>query len=539
MQVDSNGNTVITPILTKQIDFGIRIQEIRNTNDAVERSKEPFGEKAPPWIDLPVSKIIAVKNHAGNSSRPDTILSVVIPSEHWCLHYILGDPTLQPRMNPACDDAEKRDGYSWHALSSIRGHLPDSLVENFPNNWASWGSDRMVAFVVSTQSGSRGAPFFMSNTIVPLLRSLGKWCDKDYIYDWTKSEDTITELATDIYLPWARDTQAPNLHIVMLSGDGGIIDLVNAFYSNLQREEIKVKKPILTLLPFGTGNALSNSLNYTTDDTYGLRTMAQGKQRPLPVFRVTFSSGARLVVNEGRDLRTIPEYNDTFYSQPTSSGKPTIFGCVVCSWGLHAALVADSDTAEYRKFGAERFMMAAKALLYPKDSSGPHPFKGKISLLDPKAKSWDAIPRDTHSYVVATMVSQLEKGFMISPDSRKLDGQMRIVEMPPMSGEELMSIITGAYNGGTHVKDSRVGYKEIDGMLIEFDHDEDDKWRRVCVDGKIILIEKGGWVKVEKEERHLFDVVYKPDSHSDPGTIDEQDRLGDLHSIRVGHFPDF
>jgi len=420
-------------------------------------------------------------------------------------------------------------------LSSIRGELSDSLVEKFPNEWASWGPDRKVFFIVSTESGSRDAMAFMDYNIRPLLKILGKENGVHFMDNWTESENTITELATNRYLFLAREPHRANLHIVMLSGDGGIIDVVNVFYRNVRRET-DIRKPVLTLLPFGTGNALSNSLNYTTDETSGMRTMLQGKQRPLPVFRVTFSSGARLVVNEGKDLRTIPTYQDDADDQATSSSKPTIFGCVVCSWGLHAALVADSDTAEYRKFGTERFMMAAKALLYPKDRSGPHPFKGKISLLDPNTKSWDAIPRDTHSYVVATMVSQLEKGFMISPDSRKLDGQMRIVEMPPMSGEELMSIITGAYNGGTHVKDARVGYKVIDGMLIEFDNDEDDKWRRVCVDGKIILIEKGGWVKVEKEERQLFQVVYKPDSHSDPGTMDEQDRLGDLHSIRVGHF---
>jgi len=480
-------------------------------------------------VDFPASKIITFRSPSwpGNDQgHPDALLLLLTPTEYSSLYKLLGFAEFEPYLNEHDDDGRSP------ILYRVRSNdISESLIKRFPNSFATWTSDHKLWFIVDTKSGTLDAVWFFDHGIYTLLSTLGKWQSEVW---HTQSEDTITQLSEDVFVPFSREPRREPQHIVLLSGDGGVIDVVNAFYRNV-RNATDIKKPILTILPFGTGNALSNSLNYTSDDTWGLRTMSQGNYRPLPVFRVTFSPGARLVVNEGKDLKTIPTYSDDeTEAQDSSSGKPTMFGVVVCSWGLHAALVADSDTAEYRKFGAERFMMAAKALLYPEGGSGPHPFKGKISLLDPKTKSWDAISRDTHSYVVATMVSYLEKGFMISPDSRKLDGQMRIVEMPPMSGEELMSIITGAYNGGTHVKDRRVGYKDIDGMLIEFGDEEADKWRRVCVDGKIILIEKGGWVRVEKESRELLDVVYKPSIHSDPDTVNGSQN--DDFSIRIGNW---
>jgi hypothetical protein len=59
----------------------------------------------------------------------------------------------------------------------------------------------------------------------------------------------------------------------------------------------------------------------------------------------------------------------------------------------------------------------------------------------------------------------------------------------------VMKIMTGAYQGGKHVEDPRVGYETIDGLRIEFD-EQDARWRRICVDGKIVRVEQGGWVVV-------------------------------------------
>ena len=63
-----------------------------------------------------------------------------------------------------------------------------------------------------------------------------------------------------------------------------------------------------------------------------------------------------------------------------------------------------------------------------------------------------------------------------------------------------------AFQGGGHVEDERVGYEEISGLRIEF-NEEDGKWRRVCVDGKIIRVEKGGWVEVRMGVESVVDLV--------------------------------
>ena len=58
-----------------------------------------------------------------------------------------------------------------------------------------------------------------------------------------------------------------------------------------------------------------------------------------------------------------------------------------------------------------------------------------------------------------------------------------------------MKLLTLAYQGGKHVEDDRVAYREIVGLQIDFD-EQDARWRRVCVDGKIVRVEQGGWVEV-------------------------------------------
>jgi hypothetical protein len=165
---------------------------------------------------------------------------------------------------------------------------------------------------------------------------------------------------------------------------------------------------------------------------------------------------------------------------------------------MHASLVGDSDTAEYRKHGVERFKMAAKEALYPADGSPPHPYKGKISILKEGAQ-WTTIPEEEHMYVLATMVSHLEQPFCISPASKPLDGTMHLVHFGPRSGDEVMGIMGKAYQGGLHVQEADVRYESIDGLRIEFEgREHHGRWRRICVDGKIVRVEKDGWVEVKR-----------------------------------------
>ncbi|KLJ07756.1 hypothetical protein EMPG_16777 [Blastomyces silverae] len=238
------------------------------------------------------------------------------------------------------------------------------------------------------------------------------------------------------------------------------------------------------------------------------------------MFSARVSAGAEYVTDQGRAREAV--------FVPASSGndggdggdggevdrEAELYGAVVLSWGMHASLVADSDTPEYRRFGRERFQMAAKELLFPAGGGKPHVYRGRISVT---TRTTDAatggqmlrtrvLERREHMYVLVTLCSMLEKGFTISPSSRPLDGKMWFVHFGPMESEAVMEVMQLAYDGGRHVVDKGdvVGYEEVEAVRIEFCEGEvEERWRRICVDGMIVVVEDGGWVEVRKAEREV------------------------------------
>jgi diacylglycerol kinase family enzyme len=350
-----------------------------------------------------------------------------------------------------------------------------------------------IDVIISTGSGTRSAQQFFDQGVSPVLKALFPVSYPDFNVHITESETSISTLTDEVFFPKANG--GVPLKIVLLSGDGGIIDLLNGL---LQHEPSPLyRAPQLVLLPLGTANALYHSSSGGKDNTWGLSALAS-YYRPLPVFTASFSSGARLLVDEARKEEELPK--------DRHSGHQTLHGAVVCSWGMHASLVGDSDTTEYRKFGIDRFKMAAKEALYPADGSPPHPYKANVSIL--QNGTWKQLEAKEHMYVLATMVSNLEKTFTISPASKPLDGSLHLVQFGPTSGDEAMRIMGLAYQGGKHVEDPSVLYQAIDGLRVQFDGEEHDaRWGRICVDGKIVRVEKDGWVEVKKESRHVLDVA--------------------------------
>jgi diacylglycerol kinase family enzyme len=163
-------------------------------------------------------------------------------------------------------------------------------------------------------------------------------------------------------------------------------------------------RPAIVQIPLGTGNALFNSLHkpapaLSSIYVQALRTLFFGTPKPLPNFKATFSPGARLLTNEGRTAT--PLFRDALY------------GAVVASYGFHSTLVADSDTTEWRKHGAKRFGLVANQLLSP-----PHTYKASIKIKNGSDET--VLERTEHSYILASMVSNLEKTFTISPLSTPL-----------------------------------------------------------------------------------------------------------------------
>ncbi|KAK1038342.1 hypothetical protein LTR33_016125 [Friedmanniomyces endolithicus] len=403
---------------------------------------------------------------------------------------------LYVASNPSAANDSSGSPVLFKSLLATR--LPQPFIHHFqPPGNACWqlradnGSLPNLHIVVSSGSGTGQAEDVWARLLKPMLQHVCPKADA-YMLHHTTSEHSVAELTREVFLPQANDgiMQA----IILLSGDGGLVDIVNTLLEGPRGKWYK--KPNATLLPLGTGNAMAHSVGLTNDNTLGLRNLLQGTTRPLPLFRASFSPGARLLVNEAREERQLSLLN----------GAPTVYGAVVCSWGLHAGLVADSDTSEYRKHGAERFKMAAEEALFPKDGSPAHAYKGKVSVLRPGGRDWERVNRETHAYVLATLVSKLEKGFTISPASKPLDGKLRLVHFGDIGGQGAMEIMTKAYDGGKHIGDERVGYEEIQGLRIEFE-EEEARWRRVCVDGKIVRVQAGGWVEVRGGVESVLDLI--------------------------------
>ncbi|KAL1965420.1 hypothetical protein VTN77DRAFT_5676 [Rasamsonia byssochlamydoides] len=398
----------------------------------------------------------------------------------------------------ASDNESPRLGSLW-ASNLPQSLLSQHLCIDIPTHLKLPCSDgeANIHIIISILSGTKQAKSFFQNVFEPFLSRLGAI---NYQVHETKSEQTILELARSIFLPRAR--RGISQTIVLLSGDGGLVDLIRVFFT--ENEAAPIENPSVALIPLGTGNAMANSIGLLSRQTFGLETLLHGVPRPLPTFVATFSPQAKYVTNEGRGREEIE----------TSSDRrgPRIYGAVVASWGMHAALVADSDTAEYRKFGPDRFKMAARELLFPSDGTETHRYKGTIKLTTRNGPDGEERTRtlDTtdHMYVLTTLVSMLEKGFTISPASSPLDGRLRVVYFASMSPKEAMDLMTLAYQGGHHVYQDVVTYEEIESIRIDFD-EEDEKWRRVCIDGKVVIVEQGGWVEVRKETKKVLNLIVR------------------------------
>lgn len=349
--------------------------------------------------------------------------------------------------------------------------------------------------LISTKAGTGEAQGFFDNVLRELLGLIGLK-EESYLVHVSDSEKSISLLADTIFSFRANEGFAQT--IILLSGDGGVVDIVNALLSSSQSKSYV--KPVIGLLALGTGNALANSTGLRRGHDHGLRSLLSGKPHTLPTFTALFSPGSTFLIDEGTKDEPLPVGD---------KGYGVVYGAVVCSWALHASLVADSDTTEYRKHGNERFAMAAKELLFPSDKPASHVYKGKITRYDKDMNENEVghvIPREGHMYVLASLVSNLEEHFQISPHSKPLDGQLRLLHFGPIPSAEATTIMGRAFAGGLHIHEEGVTYENIDGFRIDFEED-DGRWRRVCVDGKIVKVNQGGWVEVRKEGRQVVDIL--------------------------------
>jgi diacylglycerol kinase family enzyme len=360
--------------------------------------------------------------------------------------------------------------------------------------------DRQLHIIISVKSGACDGDDFFARIVRPVLSRLGfsegeQW--PGYRLHRTTSERSILDLAANTFGPQA-NRGVPQT-ILLLTGDGGVIDVINGISVSARTPQFI--KPVIGLLALGTGNALASSSGLNNDGTKGLSSFLRGSPKPLPTFRAAFSPGTEILSNEGRTSTPIPLRD--------AIGRGILFGVVVASWCLHASLVADSDTTEFRKHGSERFAMAAHELLEPSDGSEPHLYQGKITLRQQSGGGAEYVvnwERQNHMYFLATFVSNLEKTLNISPRAKPLDGQLRIIHFGKLPAADIMSIFALAYDGGRHTELDVVGYEPVEGFRIDF-HEADPRWRRVCVDGKIVRVGENGWMEVSKVADEFVELV--------------------------------
>ncbi|KAI2621116.1 ATP-NAD kinase-like domain-containing protein [Hypoxylon sp. NC1633] len=419
-------------------------------------------------------------------------------------------------------------GPSFRLSQSQLANVPQPLLDEFLSEgvpeYLQSAPSRRLHIVVSTGSGTGLALKFYNSVLQPLLKSRGIHADSSqsskpntYNLVITENAETIRKFAQGL----GRDDQDAVQHtVVLLSGDGGIIEMLNGKVS-ADGSETEASLPLIAMLPLGTGNALFYSLHKTTGTklesaepsglVQSLRTLFRGRAAPLPSFKVEFPPGSRTIT-----YTMSPEENSksTADVESHSDAVSQLYGAIVASYGFHSQLVWESDTPEYRKHGDKRFGMVAQELL--KES---HAYNAIVELARKDGSHLGKLDRDRHAYILATMVSNLEKTFTISPSSKPLDGKIRLVHFGAVSGQRTMEIMMKAYDGGKHVdmkwttddgKEEGVGYDETEVIKVTT-LEENARWRKVCIDGTIVELPHGGCMTVKTEdEAHLQVLVGRP-----------------------------
>lgn len=153
--------------------------------------------------------------------------------------------------------------------------------------------------------------------------------------------------------------------------------------------------------------------------------------------------------------------------------------------------------------------MVAEGLL--KES---HPYAAKVSNRRRGSTTFEDIPRESHAYVLVALVSNMERKFAISPATKPLQSQLRLVHFGPIGGERTMSVMMNAYDEGSHVgmqwpDGEKVGYDEVDEVKISV-LEKDERWRKVCIDGTIVEIPEGGNMSIKMLDHSLFKILASP-----------------------------
>lgn len=418
----------------------------------------------------------------------------------------------------ALNEGEPVDDEPFRLSSFLAPTLPQDLLDQYHvkdiSDFLKGGEDYTLDVIVSIRSGTGLSQKFYDAVLQPLLGILGLKGEEtagagepSYRVTTTTSADTVKEFARERWGTGATGSKRKSREtVILLSGDGGIVDLLNGMAPPTKDTPL----PTIVLLPLGTGNALFHSLHkphYASSTAspslsspapapsplvLALRALLRGRAAPLPTFQATFSTGSHLVPGESSGAESV-----------AAAAVTELTGAIVASYGFHSQLVWESDTPAYRKHGAARFGMVAQDLLQES-----HAYRAVVVETGRSSGGDRRIASDQEgfNYILATMVSNLEKTFAISPHGQPLDGVLRLVHFGGVDGQRTMEIMMAAYDGGKHVDLEGVGYQAVEGIKVTA-REEDARWRKVCIDGTIVEIPKDGSMTVQKSAESRLQVL--------------------------------
>lgn len=362
-----------------------------------------------------------------------------------------------------------------------------------------------LTIINSIASGANQSSGIYCSVLQPLLKRFSV----PHEYVETTSADTIPNLAKSL----VESAQT----VLVMGGDTSVVEFANALTDQQHTARQHVN---LVCVPTGSGNAISLSIGHTSI-AHSLSRLFLGQLKPFANFKVQFPAGARIIKPE----TVLP---DTF--PPVGEGAAPLTHLhtfAVASWAFHAALVADSDSAEYRRQypGVERFKMAAEdnlkraqsytltANLAPSSTTltkkttavrlnGPlHSRQNQTQTQDPITTLAGA-----YSYLNFLLVNQLEKGYLISPSTHAPSSlDLHLVAVPfrgsdAAAAAELGSIMMAPYRNGSHVDMDAVEYIRVSRDTEATDEEEEvaaaviapqetevmkQRW---CLDGQVVLV---------------------------------------------------
>lgn len=378
------------------------------------------------------------------------------------------NPEQGPYKLFCCSDESSGPKLITHTIEGdLPAHLHPYLVnyklqKTSSNNVKNIGTNYLpdhlknLAVIDSTYSGLHKSSEVYFSVLLPLLKAFGL----AHVYVSTTSPKTIPDHSKSF---------SSSSTVVFLAGDTSIHEFVNS----LQETKNNLRLTVVAI-PTGTGNALSSSLGHKSIG-HSISRLFLGSTIPLSNFKVKFPEGSTI--------------------QSTGEPVESLKALVLTSWAFHAALVADSDSPEYRALGPSRFVKAAR-----ENIERSQRYVGRIKFKS-DAKNYDL--QGPHFYVCFPAVSNLERDYLVSPNSYPGDDSLHIVQINHSAGDgqQVFEVLKKGYSNGKLVQDPNVLYRKLDtpdssSTLSDLVatvqvNDTNPRNRRWCVDGRIILLGEG------------------------------------------------